>query len=215
MIAFICSGGPSEELCPFERFLNEKEIVFIGVDRGAYHLMKSGIVPDAIVGDFDSVSEEEWREISAAVNHVESYQAEKDETDTDLALIKALTYNPKKIVLTGVTGGRLDHYEAVMRTVCRLQQQHPTIQFEIMNNQNRIQFLQPGTHYLEQDPNYPYVSFFAYGHHVHAVTLRGMKYETTNETMDLWTSRFTSNEIIEKAHITFESGICLMIRSAD
>ncbi|MEO4053568.1 thiamine diphosphokinase [Solibacillus sp. CAU 1738] len=215
MIAIICSGGPSDELCSFERFLNQEQIVFIGADRGAYHLLERGIVPDAIVGDFDSVSKEEWREISAAVTHVESYKAEKDETDTDLALLKALTYKPKKIIITGVTGGRLDHYEAVMRTVCLFQQTYSEIQFEIMNNRNCLQFLHPGTHHLERDINYPYVSFFAYGEAVHAVTLRGVKYETTNETINLWTSRFTSNEIIEKAHITFESGICLMIRSAD
>ncbi len=73
--------------------------------RGAYYLIEQGIVPDVIVGDFDSVSEEEWAIFQQVVPNIELVQAEKDETDTDLALIRALDLKPSEILLTGVTGG--------------------------------------------------------------------------------------------------------------
>ncbi|MGM9949974.1 MAG: thiamine diphosphokinase [Lysinibacillus sp.] len=210
MIVAICSGGPIREAA-FELGAD----LWIGVDRGAYHLLERGIVPAAIVGDFDSVTEEEYAGISDAVAHRETFQTEKDETDTDLALERALAFQPETVLLTGVTGGRLDHYEAALRSVYRMQLAHPHILFKIINQQNVLQFLLPGRHQLEKDEQ-RYVSFFAYGETVQEVTLRGVKYETTDEVIEQGTSRFTSNEIIrDDAYIAFSSGICLMVRSMD
>lgn len=74
----------------------------------------------------------------------------------------------------------------------------------------------PGKHTILRDEKYRYISFFAYEKEVENVTLRGVKYETTNETIEIGTSRFTSNELIsELGYISFSSGICLMIRSSD
>ncbi|WP_431029436.1 thiamine diphosphokinase [Lysinibacillus sp. LZ02] len=210
MIVAICAGGPIREVA-----FNINVDKWIGVDRGAYYLIEQGIVPDAIVGDFDSVSEEEFVRISAVVTHVEAFQSEKDETDTDLALMRAIEFTPSEVLLTGVTGGRLDHQEAALRSLYRMQLAYPHIQFKVMNTHNELHFLTPGRHKLEKTVH-PYLSFFAYGEDVCEVTLRGVKYETTNETITQATSRFTSNEILlDDAYITFSSGICLVVRSMD
>ena len=209
MIVAICAGGPLKEVA-----FSLKPDKWIGVDRGALYLVDKAIVPDAIVGDFDSVSAEEFARISNVVHHIEQFQSEKDETDTELALEKALSYAPTEIWLTGVTGGRLDHYEAVLRSVYHLQQQHPKIIVKIVNPDNELQFLKPGKHSLLQS-DYTYVSFFAYGQTLTNVTLRGVKYETTDEVIEQGTTRFTSNEILMDASISFRGGICLMIKSRD
>lgn len=210
MIVAICAGGPLSEVA-----FSLQPHKWIGVDRGAYNLIRQAIIPDAIVGDFDSVTAEEFARISEAVQHVEAFQAEKDETDTDLALVRALDWQPSEIWLTGVTGGRLDHQEAVLRSVYRMQQVYPHIIFKIINPQNEMRFLLPNRHHLPTS-THTYISFFAYGEDVCDVTLRGVKYETTNETIEMGTSRFTSNEIVaDNAYIEFTSGICLMIRSMD
>lgn len=209
MIVAICAGGPLKEVA-----FSLKPDKWIGVDRGALYLIDKAIIPDAIVGDFDSVSAEEFARISDAVQHIEQFQSEKDETDTDLALEKALSYAPTEIWLTGVTGGRLDHYEAVMRSVYHLQLKHSEIIFKIVNPDNELRFLKPGKHSLQQS-DFTYVSFFAYGQTLTNVTLRGVKYETTDEVIEQGTTRFTSNEILVNASISFAGGICLMIKSRD
>lgn len=209
MIVAICSGGPLNEVA-----FSLKPDKWIGVDRGALYLVDEAIVPDAIVGDFDSVSAEEFARISKAVQHIEQFRSEKDETDTDLALEKALQYAPTEVWVTGVTGGRLDHYEAVLRSVYRLQQRYPQIIFKIINPFNEIQFLMPKQHVLHKGI-YSYVSFFAYGQTLTNVTLRGVKYETTDEVIEQGTTRFTSNEILSEGSISFQGGICLMIKSRD
>ena len=209
MIVAICAGGPV-----IEAAFSLTPDKWIGVDRGALYLIDHDIIPDAIVGDFDSVTAEEFARISQTVKHIEQFQAEKDETDTDLALQRALLYKPSEIYLTGVTGGRLDHYEAALRSLYTMQLQHPTIIYKIINPHNEICFLLPGEHELVKG-EYTYVSFFAYGKKLREVTLRGVKYETTDEVIEQGTSRFTSNEILTDGSISFKGDICLMIKSKD
>ncbi|MFJ7730487.1 thiamine diphosphokinase [Lysinibacillus sp. NPDC097231] len=215
-VVVVCAGGPKEELCSFSLFQEQNDVVFIGADRGALYLIEQGITPHAIVGDFDSLTHEEYELVMTHTNDRQRFQEEKNETDTDLALLKAYTYQPKEIVLTGVTGGRLDHYEAAVRSIYRLQKEHPQVALKIMNHANMLQFLSPGTHIIPADKQYRYLSFFAHEEPIQDVTLRQVKYETTNEEISLGTSRFTSNEIIgDSGSISFTQGICLMIRSID
>jgi len=212
----ICAGGPKYELCSFEGFKKEKGMYFIGADRGALYLLEEGIVPHEIIGDFDSLSEEEWELIRRKVKKIEKHRAEKDETDTDLALLKAITYNPKEILVTGVTGGRLDHFEAAVRSLYHMKSHYPHIEHKIINRHNEISMLLPGKHKIVKNDQYRYLSFFSFEQAVENVTLRGVKYETTAERIEVGSSRFTSNELVgEEGYISFSSGICLMIRSSD
>ena len=214
-VVVICAGGPKTELCSLDVF-KEQGALFIGADRGALYLIEEGIQPVEIVGDFDSLSSIEFQKLTTVVTSIDVVQPEKDETDTDLALLKAIQYKPSALYVTGVTGGRLDHYEAVIRSMYRFQMLYPNIQIKIMNSHNEISILLPGKHTIVRDEKYRYLSFFAYSHRVENVTLRGVKYETTNETIEIGTSRFTSNELHEElGYISFSSGICLMIRSGD
>ncbi|WP_339261719.1 thiamine diphosphokinase [Lysinibacillus sp. FSL K6-3209] len=212
----VCAGGPKEELCSLESYSKQHDVLFIGADRGALYLIEQGITPHAIVGDFDSLSQEEYQYVMKHAQDAQRFREEKNETDTDLALLKALTYAPSEIVLTGVTGGRLDHYEAAVRSIYRLQLEHPDLVLKIINHANTIQFLVPGTHTIQADERYRYLSFFAHEQAIQGVTLRHVKYETTNEEISLGSTRFTSNEIIgTSGSISFTQGICLMIRSID
>ncbi|MEE1132426.1 MAG: thiamine diphosphokinase [Caryophanon sp.] len=216
MIAFICAGGPAAELFDLSTLASRADIVYIGADRGAFYLLQAGLKPTAIIGDFDSVNEHEWQYMQERCDTIYRYAAEKDETDTDLALLYAVEQDVEEVWITGITGGRLDHSEAAMRSVGRLQLQYPHITFCIVNEQNELRFFAPGEHALVRDEQFPYISFFAYDGDVCNVTLRGVKYETTNETMARMSSRFTSNEIItEHATLSFTTGICLSVRSRD
>jgi thiamine pyrophosphokinase len=213
----ICSGGPKEEVVDFKQLLFlEDEVVFIGADRGALHLIENGIIPNEIIGDFDSLLDDEFRYLEQKVGKITKLQAKKDETDTHIAVIQALTYKPDQIILTAVTGGRLDHYEAVLHDMFRFQMSNPDVIFSIQNKQNMIRFLLPGTHLVEQNHTYKYISFFSFGEAVEAVWLSGFLYEVTSESIMIGNSKFTSNEVIgQTSTISFTKGICLMIRSSD
>ena len=205
----ICASGPSSDM-----MLPQVDYL-IGVDRGASTLLENGFIPNEIIGDFDSVTEEEFIQLTKLIPKYERVSSIKDETDTDLALNRAVQLTPSEVFVTCVTGGRLDHQEAAFRAVQRFQIKHPDITFHIINKQNTIQYLLPGEHILRPD-GFKYVSFFAISETIQAVSLKGVKYETDQICMIPTSTIFTSNEIIEdNASISLSNGICLMIKSND
>lgn len=213
--AIVCAGGPEAEIPDLTSF-KASETVFIGADRGAFHLLERGIIPQEAVGDFDSVSQVEYERIENAVHVVGQFNCEKDETDTELAVIRALAYEPKKIILTGVTDGRLDHMVSALHLICRFQQENPAIAFSIVNKTNELSVLLPGSYEIMRHTLYAYISFFAFGSEVNGLTLSGFKYETEHATLETGMTKFTSNELSsEICTISFHAGICLMVRSAD
>lgn len=211
----VCAGGPVTEIMDLTVF-PEDETVFIGADRGALHLLDKGIVPKEAVGDFDSVTKDEYDRIAEAVGIVGRFRAEKNETDTELAVERALLYEPENIILTGVTGGRLDHTESALHLVYRLQKEHPKISFTIRNELNEFSILLPNSYELVKDDCFQYISFFSFEGPVQGLTLTGFKYEMVDATLTTGMTRFTSNELVSRVcTIYFREGICLMVRSSD
>ncbi|MFC0229945.1 thiamine diphosphokinase [Bhargavaea ullalensis] len=209
------AGGPKSGIPPLEN-LSRPDAVFYGADRGALRLVRSGIRPVVSVGDFDSVSELELEEIRSGSGRLLRMPAEKDETDTELALLEAVAAGPDRITLTGVTGGRLDHAQSALHAVCRLQAAHPEIRFRILDRFNELTFLLPGENRIRKRAEFPYVSFFSFGERVEGMTLRGFRYEADGGLLLPGTTLYTSNELLsEVCTISFQTGICLMIRSTD
>lgn len=84
--------------------------LFVGVDRGAFYLLKQGLPLDLAVGDFDSVSDEELLRIKAGAKEVIQAQPEKDDTDLELAVLACFERYPDAyLTIFGAFGGRLDH----------------------------------------------------------------------------------------------------------
>ena len=213
--AIVCAGGPVTEILELTAF-NHDETVFIGADRGAFHLLEKGIIPQEAVGDFDTVSRSEYEKIKKTVDRVSHFRSEKNETDTELAVERALSYRPERVILTGVTGGRLDHSESALHLLYRSQVENPDVSFSIRNRTNELSMLLPGSYELTQEKHFPYISFFTFGGQVTGLTLTGFKYETINATLETGMTKFTSNELASSiCTISFREGICLMVRSAD
>ncbi len=85
----------------------------IAADGGLDHALAAGLRPAVLVGDLDSVS---GRGLSWAREHAEviRHPADKDATDTELALAHGLTRRPTRILLLGGQGDRLDHAMAAL-----------------------------------------------------------------------------------------------------
>jgi thiamine pyrophosphokinase len=79
----------------------------ICADGGGYHSLRLGIVPDVLIGDFDSLSKSDIEGIGATT--VISFPVLKDKTDAHLAVDEALRRGSTQVVLAGAIGGRLDH----------------------------------------------------------------------------------------------------------
>ncbi|TWT04667.1 thiamine diphosphokinase [Planomicrobium sp. CPCC 101079] len=212
MKVVLVAGGPAAELPDLASW---PEAVFMGVDAGTVRLLEQGITPSCAVGDFDSVSEKEYEEIERLVPDMVRVASEKDETDTELALEKAMSIQPETVVITGVTGGRLDHYMSALHAIYSYQQKFPEVQFFLVNHQNRIRFLDPGSHLVKRDERYRFISFYPFAEEVEGLTLESFKYEVQNESVAFGSTRFISNELQGEGTVSFTKGSCIMIESAD
>ena len=82
----------------------------IAADGGTRRLLDRGIAPHYLVGDLDSLPQETVARLASAGCQVQRHPADKDATDTELAIALALYQGATNIDLVGATGGaRLDH----------------------------------------------------------------------------------------------------------
>jgi len=212
VIVVVTAGGPASELPDFSEWAGA---AFIGVDAGTIVLLDRGIRPVAAVGDFDSVTGSEMKRIEALFPSLDRAASEKDETDTELALVKAMEFSPVQVIVTGVTGGRLDHYMSSLHAIYQIQQKFPDTEFMLVNWQNRIRFLSPGSHRIWANEKYRYISFYPFAETVEGFSLTHFKYEVDNETIPFGSTRFISNELDAEGIIKFSKGSCVMIESSD
>jgi len=99
--------------------LNHRETILVAVDGGGRHLLRLGIDPNFVTGDFDSLSEPERTLLSARGATVVP-TPDQDYTDLDKALTWIrTTLEPETITVFGATGGRLDHLYSVLSTLVR------------------------------------------------------------------------------------------------
>lgn len=89
---------------------NSKPSIIIAVDKGLEALNVLNIIPNHIVGDFDSVSKHILDEYTSNIKiTVHSFNPKKDNTDTDIALELAISLQSSSITIIGGLGGRIDH----------------------------------------------------------------------------------------------------------
>jgi thiamine pyrophosphokinase len=84
--------------------------LIIAADRGAENAQAYGCLPAFIVGDFDSLHAPLLQTMQAQGSQVRRVAAEKDETDSELALQLAIEQGADTITILGGSGGaRFDH----------------------------------------------------------------------------------------------------------
>lgn len=88
------------------------EAIVIAVDGGLDHALAAGLHPSGLIGDLDSVSADglAWAEQNATISR---HPADKDDTDTELALRFVADMMPARLTMIG-GGDRLDHTFAAL-----------------------------------------------------------------------------------------------------
>ena len=187
----------------------------IAGDRGLEALYQLKIIPNHVVGDFDSVSPkilEFYKKQPQIIFH--TYNAEKDNTDTDIALKLAIQINSSEITILGALGKRMDH--AIANIHILKDALEANIPCQIIDTYNRI-YLINTEKTLEKEKTYgKYISLIPLTSTVEGLTLKGFKYPLNRYNLPIGTSLGISNEIIEDiAHIEMEKGILIVIESKD
>lgn len=185
----------------------------IAADKGLEALNKINVMPNYIIGDFDSVNKTTLNQYENKNIEITYLKPEKDFTDTHMAIKLAIEKRAKHITIIGATGTRMDHTLANIHALNEaLQNNVPT---EIINENNRIMLINKKAK-LIKNTNYKYVSIIPLTTKITGVTLKGFKYNIENATINLGESIGVSNEQIEQeALIEIKEGIAILIYSKD
>lgn len=209
----IMGNGPVE-LIPDLSMYKDNIDVWIGADKGALTLIEHNIPLDYAVGDFDSINDSEKAIVKEFANSYKVYPSEKDQTDLEIALSKAYELQPQKIYLFGVTGGRLDHALINIQLLYSILNQD--IRGIIIDNQNKLELTMPGRYIIEQNNNYPNISFIPYTQNVKCLTLEGFYYPLVSKSISWGSTLCISNKLLSKSGtFSYKEGILLLIKSRD
>lgn len=188
---------------------------YIGVDRGSWYLLQASLPLDLAVGDFDSLSETERQLVfNQSKQHLQA-PAEKDDTDTQLALLWAIQHYPDaKYTCIGLTGGRVDHFLANLWMVLEPRFTQFAAQIRLLDRQNTIQFYLPGEHMIHQEPSMKYLAYVCLTP-MQSLSLYDSKY-TLNHQKVTYPISYASNEFLtDTARVDFSDGILAVIQSKD
>ena len=187
----------------------------IAVDGGLKQAEDLGLVPDLIVGDFDTVDPEVLKRFRSR-EHImwDVHRPEKDETDTELALQKAMALGCGEIVVLGATGGRADHMMGNVQLLYQCLQKG--IFACLLDPQNKIYLLDGAREYHKCDLWGKYISFLPLTERVQGITLKGFKYPLQDQDIEIGTSLCISNELTEEtARIDLKDGVLICVESHD
>lgn len=211
----IVTGGSLDEAL-LRRYLEKDYDYIIAADKGLQPFRTLDRQPDCILGDFDSAD-------AAVVSYYREtgilmmvHPKMKDETDTHLALLRAIEEGADFITILGGTGTRFDHSFANIALLTLLLDKG--IEGEMIDSHNRISMLSGGhTKKIKKEEQYgTFVSLIPYTEAARGITMKGFLYPLKKETLELGVSRGISNEIVEDVgEISFEKGILIIVESKD
>ncbi|MEY2358553.1 thiamine diphosphokinase [Lactiplantibacillus plantarum] len=187
---------------------------WVGADRGALCLVKRGIQPVMVVGDFDSIDAAELQTVKDALVGAIVVKPDQDHTDTQLA-IKSIfeQLQPDEVHLYGATGGRLDHLLANMWLVLDPVFRQWAPQIKLIDKQNSVRFFLPGDYQITKEADKRYLAFVPLMP-MH-LTLPDEKYQL-DAAYNAYPISWASNEFSgNTGHFSFDAGVLAVIQSRD
>ncbi len=213
MTAILICGGTLSAAFLTEVRAYYRDAVIYAVDGGLTVAEAAGIMPDYLVGDFDTadetlVSRYECRCVTLR------HKPEKDATDTELAIDEALERGADTIILLGATGTRMDHTLANVHMLYRIMKQGKKAW--ILDENNRITLHDKPFLCKRSEMFGNFVSFLPFFGEIKGVSLKGFKYPLSGKTLTAGISLGVSNETKEDVmEVSFEKGYLLMIEARD
>lgn len=188
--------------------------LYVGVDRGSLFLLDKGLPLSIAVGDFDSVSPDEFAQIKGAAEQLLLAPAEKNDTDLEMALKCIFEEWPRETVTVfGAFGGRLDHMMSNLFLASAPALAPYMQQIELVDAQNHVRFYPAGRHKIEPFPEMDYVAFMPSDEG--KLMIAGAKYPLDTGNY-FFKKCYSSNEFIgEDIEITLDKGYVLVLYSKD
>ena len=154
--------------------LPKRDDYVIAADAGYLELIARDIMPDLVIGDFDSLDR-----LPQHPNVIQS-PAEKDDTDVMLAVNYGLSCGFETFIINGCLGGRLDHTLANIQILAYIAKRGA--RGVLIGRDMCVTLVTNGTISFSSGAT-GYISIFCAGNIAEGVSLTGLKYPLDNATL--------------------------------
>ena len=177
---------------------------YICCDSGLKHREKLGIIPNLIVGDFDSYKNPHM-DVETII-----LPCEKDDTDTVFAVKEALSRGFQDFLLVGVIGGRLDHTLGNVSLLLMLDAQGKEAM--ALDDFSEMQIVSDQPAQIEN--RYAYFSLLNISGTAQGITIKNAKYPLAEAEISCEYQYGISNEVLpgKYAVVTVKQGRLLLIK---
>jgi len=190
-----------------------EESYVVCADGGYAYAKQLNIIPDLIIGDFDSY----FGELPESDKNIEiiKVNAIKDDTDTGLCLKQMMSKGFTDITIIGGIGGRLSHTIANLQSMVACAQKGNVIKLKDPNHTIRVLAGEGNItigNTAKTDEKRNYISIFAHTEECKGVTLKGVFYPLEDAVLTNTFPLGVSNEIVDdEAFIGVKEGILIII----
>jgi thiamine pyrophosphokinase len=167
--------------------LVQKAAIIVCADGGANTALKFGLKPEAIVGDMDSIHAEalvRFRRVQMIEDH------DENSTDLEKAILWTIKQRYTRIVVTGVTGKRLDHTIGNLGVLPKF---HADASITFADDRGELSYV--GSNVQIDSPKGTVVSLIPITRCEGVVTV-GLEYTLDNEILELGSREGTSNVVV-------------------
>ena len=203
----IFANGTLPDLDAARRLLRPDDLL-LAADGGTRHILDLGRTPSIVIGDLDSITDEERRKMKGAGVEIVVHPRDKNKTDLELALDYAIGQGYREIIIVAALGGRLDQTlgNIAIITDARLS----NFDLRLDDGVESASFCRARSEVRGRRGDL--VSLIPWGGEVTGVRTEGLRWPLSNETLYPHKTRGISNEMTgDVAHIQIASGLLLVI----
>ena len=187
----------------------ERSDAVICADGGAAHAYNANITPDYLIGDFDSIDKDTFEFYKNKNVKIEKYKREKDYTDTELCINKAIDIGCSYIVIACASGDRIDH---TIANIFLLEYIFNKGAEGMLITKGAFIYCLKDTININGNPN-DIISVIPYNGDIEGLNSTGLKYSMKNLNLKFGKTIGISNEMIEHtANISIKKGRALVIK---
>ena len=190
------------------RSLLQKDDYIICADGGTRHAWVLDLRPDLIIGDMDSAERTQLETLKESDVLIEIFPHDKNETDLELAIHRAIERNPAQIIIVAALGGRLDQTLAniTLLTAPRL------ASLDVRLDDGVEEIFLCRDHVQIHGTSGDIVSLIPWQGAVTEVQTKDLKWSLHKETLYPDKTRGISNEMIgDTASVSIGSGLLLVV----
>ncbi|MBE3117795.1 MAG: thiamine diphosphokinase [Candidatus Atribacteria bacterium] len=208
-VIFVNGHIPDLELV---RRLTRPGDTLLAADGGTRHALALGLTPSVVIGDLDSLTDDDRRKLDAAGTEIRRYPRDKNETDFELALHYAVEAGYREILLVAALGDRLD--QTLGNLALLTDPSLVGLHVRVDDGVEQVYFARRGTQAQVEGSPGDLVSLIPWGGEVTGVVTDGLRWPLRGETLYPYKTRGISNELLgETASVSLKSGLLLVVHS--